>query len=85
MEPVHFLKDLLTVFAVAAIVVFFAQRIRLPSVVGLLAAGVLVGPHGLSLVREVKTVETLAEIGVVVLLFAVGLEFSLPRLVGMGG
>lgn len=84
MEPVHFLKDLLTVFAVAAVVVLLAQRMRLPSVVGLLTAGVLVGPHGLSWVHEVETVETLAEIGVVVLLFAVGLEFSLPRLVGMG-
>lgn len=84
MDHVHFLADLLSVFAVAAVVVLVAQRARVPSVVGLLAAGVLVGPHGLSLVRDIKTVETLAEIGVVVLLFAVGLEFSLPRLVGLG-
>ena len=84
MDHVHFLADLLSVFAVAAVVVLVTQRARIPSVVGLLAAGVLVGPHALSLVHDIKTVETLAEIGVVVLLFAVGLEFSLPRLVGMG-
>ncbi|MCI0681105.1 MAG: cation:proton antiporter [Gemmataceae bacterium] len=84
MEPFDFLRDLLIVFAVAAGVVFVFQRIRVPSVVGLLVAGVLIGPYGLSLIHETERVETLAEIGVVVLLFAVGLEFSLPRLVGMG-
>ncbi len=84
MEPLDFLRDLLVVFAVAAAVVFLFQRLRVPPVVGLLVAGVLTGPHGLGLIQDVHRVETLAEIGVVVLLFAVGLEFSLPRLVGMG-
>ena len=77
------LVDLVVVFAVAAAVVFAFGRARVPSVVGLLVAGVLVGPYGLSLVSDVKVVEVLAEIGVVVLLFTVGLEFSLARLVGM--
>ncbi|MFN4258838.1 MAG: cation:proton antiporter [Gemmataceae bacterium] len=84
MEPLDFLRDLLIVFAVASVGVFVFQQLRLPSVVGLLAAGMLAGPHGLSLIHEAERVETLAEVGVVVLLFAVGLEFSLPRLVGMG-
>jgi CPA2 family monovalent cation:H+ antiporter-2 len=84
MEAFGFLGDLLIVFAVAAAVVFLFQRLRVPSVVGLLVAGVLIGPYGLSLIHETERVRTLAEIGVVVLLFAVGLEFSLPRLVGMG-
>ena len=78
-----FLTDLVIVFAVATVVVFLFGRARVPSVVGLLVAGVLVGPYGLSLVSDVEVVETLAEIGVVVLLFTVGLEFSLSRLVVM--
>ncbi|RLS79541.1 MAG: hypothetical protein DWI03_01410, partial [Planctomycetota bacterium] len=78
-----FLSDLLVVFAVATAVVFAFGQARVPSVVGLLVAGVLVGPYGLSLVSDVKVVELLAEIGVVVLLFTVGLEFSMSRLVAM--
>ena len=78
-----FLADLVIVFAVAAAVVFAFGLLRLPSVVGLLVAGVLVGPYGLSLVSDLHVVEVLAEIGVVVLLFTVGLEFSLSRLIIM--
>ncbi|MFM7245006.1 MAG: cation:proton antiporter [Planctomycetaceae bacterium] len=77
------LTDLVIVFAVAAAVVFAVGRLRVPSVVGLLVAGVLVGPYGLSLVSDLHVVEVLAEIGVVVLLFTVGLEFSLSRLLVM--
>jgi CPA2 family monovalent cation:H+ antiporter-2 len=78
-----FLSDLLVVFAVTAVVVFACGRARVPSVVGLLASGVLVGPYGLSLVADIDSVNTLAEVGVVVLLFTVGLEISLSRLVVM--
>jgi CPA2 family monovalent cation:H+ antiporter-2 len=78
-----FLTDLVIVFAVAAAVVFAFGRLRIPSVVGLLVSGVLVGPYGLSLVSDLHVVEVLAEIGVVVLLFTVGLEFSLSRLLVM--
>jgi monovalent cation:H+ antiporter-2, CPA2 family len=78
-----FLADLLVVFAVTAVVVFAFGHFRLPSVVGLLVSGVLVGPYGLSLVADVETVKLLAEIGVIVLLFTVGLEFSMSRLIVM--
>lgn len=78
-----FLSDLLIVFAVTAAVVFVFGRARVPSVVGLLVSGVLVGPYGLSLVADVESVELLAEIGVIVLLFTVGLEFSTSRLMVM--
>jgi len=77
------LTDIVIVFAVAAAVVFAFGRLRVPSVVGLLVAGVLVGPYGLSLVSDVHVVEVLAEVGVVVLLFTVGLEFSLSRVLVM--
>lgn len=80
MEEFALLGDLVIVFAVAGSAIFLFQHLRIPSVVGLLVAGVLVGPYGLSLVSEVERVHLLAEIGVVVLLFTVGLDFSLSRL-----
>ncbi|MGE3803523.1 MAG: cation:proton antiporter [Gemmataceae bacterium] len=83
MEQLDFLVDLLVVFAVTGVAVFLFQLLRLPSVVGLLVAGVLMGPTGFSLVDEVERVRLLAEIGVVVLLFTVGLEFSLSKLWAM--
>lgn len=83
MEELEILEDLLIVYVVSGLVVFLFHRVRVPSVVGLLVAGVVVGPYGLGLVGEVEQVKLLAEVGIVVLLFAVGLEFSLSRLLSM--
>ena len=79
----NFLKDLLIVFALGGIVVYALRSIRLPPIVGLLIAGATMGPHGFSLIEDVHRVEVLAEIGVVLLLFTVGLEFSLGQLLQM--
>lgn len=86
------LLDMVIIFALAAVVVGLFQRIKVPPVVGFLLTGVLAGPHGLGLVSEVHQVEVLAEIGIILLLFTIGLEFStaqlkqmrLPALVGGG-
>ena len=56
------------------------SRVKLPTVAGLLLAGALAGPHGLGLVHSIHDIEMLAEVGVVLLLFTIGLEFSLARL-----
>lgn len=80
MEEYGLLRDLLAVFVIAGVVVYLLHKLRVPAVVGLLLAGVVVGPHGLKVIRDIHSVELLAEIGVVVLLFTVGLEFSLSRL-----
>ena len=77
------LKDLLIAFGIGGVVVFALRPLRVPSLVGLLVAGAVIGPHGLGLVSDPERVELLAEIGVVLLLFTVGLEFSLAQLVGM--
>lgn len=74
------LRDVTLVFALAAGVLFVSHRLRLPIVVGLLATGILAGPSGLGLVRPHGEVELLAELGVVLLLFTIGLEFSLAEL-----
>jgi CPA2 family monovalent cation:H+ antiporter-2 len=75
-----FPSDLAVIFLVAVAVVGALGRIGAPPVVGYLVAGVLVGPSGLALVKDTRSVETLAELGVALLLFAIGLEFSRVRL-----
>jgi monovalent cation:H+ antiporter-2, CPA2 family len=79
----NFLKDLLIVFALGGLVVYALRAIKLPPIVGLLVAGAAMGPHGFSLIEDVHRVEVLAEVGVVLLLFTVGLEFSLGQLLAM--
>jgi CPA2 family monovalent cation:H+ antiporter-2 len=74
------LKDIIIIFALSIAVVFVFARLRLPAVVGFLLTGVLVGPYGLGLIGAVREVEILAEIGVVLLLFTIGIEFSLKNL-----
>lgn len=80
MSEVHILRDVLIIFSISVLVVFVFQKLRLPAVAGFLVAGTLMGPHGLNLISDRHQVETLAEIGVVLLLFTIGLETSLSRL-----
>ncbi|HEX4935404.1 MAG TPA: cation:proton antiporter [Gemmatimonadaceae bacterium] len=84
MHGIPLLRDLVILVAVAVPVVVLAYRLRIPSVVGFLVSGIAIGPTALGLVRDVASVQSLAEIGVVLLLFAVGLELSLSRIVKMG-
>ena len=70
--------------AVAIPVVALAQRFRIPSVVGFLATGVLIGPHALALIHDLEAVQRLAEIGVILLLFVIGLQLSLSRIIALG-
>jgi CPA2 family monovalent cation:H+ antiporter-2 len=77
---VTLLIDLIKVLALAAVVLLLCSRIRVPALIGLLLTGVLCGPNSLALVRDPHMVEILAEIGVVLLLFTIGLEFSLSQL-----
>mgnify|MGYP001003019496 CR=1 FL=1 len=70
------LGDLLVIFAVSTVVVFIFHQFRLPSIAGFLVAGALIGPHGLHLIPDASQVQALAEIGIVLLLFTIGIEFS---------
>jgi CPA2 family monovalent cation:H+ antiporter-2 len=74
------LADIIIILGLSAFILFLCQRLRLPAIVGFLLAGVLAGPHGLSLVSAVQEVEAIAEIGIVLLLFTIGIEFSLETL-----
>ncbi len=60
---------------------FFWAKLKAPSVVGFLVAGILVGPYSLNLVTDIHTVERVAELGIVLLLFTIGLEFSVKNLI----
>jgi monovalent cation:H+ antiporter-2, CPA2 family len=83
MDEQHLLQTTLVILAAAVVVVPLFRRIRVTPVLGYLFAGVVIGPHALGLVQDVDAVETLAEFGVVFLLFAIGLELSLDRLLAM--
>jgi CPA2 family monovalent cation:H+ antiporter-2 len=74
------LKDIVIIFGLSIVVIFICHRIRVPVIVGFLLTGILAGPHGLELVKSVHEVEILAEVGVVLLLFTIGMEFSLKNL-----
>jgi len=74
------LKDIIIIFGLAIIVIYLCQKLKIPSVIGLLITGVLAGPNGLGLVKGVHNVETLAELGIILLLFTIGIEFSLGKL-----
>ncbi|MEJ2696108.1 MAG: cation:proton antiporter [Candidatus Sulfobium sp.] len=79
----EFLGSLVIILGVSAVVVFLLHRLRIPSVAGFLIAGTIVGPGGIRLVSDVYAVEVLAEAGVILLLFTIGIEFSISRLLRM--
>jgi len=74
------LNDIVIIFALSIAILFICHRLRVPTIVGFLLTGILAGPYGLGLVKEVQKLEILAELGVVLLLFTIGIEFSLGRL-----
>lgn len=76
----YLLNDILVIFGLSALVLYLCHRAGIPVIVGYLLTGMIAGPYGLSLVHEIDTVQVLAEIGVVLLLFTIGLEFSFRNL-----
>ncbi|MBF0625932.1 MAG: cation:proton antiporter [Magnetococcales bacterium] len=77
------LIELMVVFSLSVGVVYLCHRSGIAPILGFLITGAMAGPHGFSLVSSVKEVELLAEIGVMLLLFTIGLELSLNKLVEM--
>ncbi|HEV2670841.1 MAG TPA: cation:proton antiporter [Gemmatimonadales bacterium] len=85
MEQLHILRDLAVIFSGSLLVVLVFYRFKLPALPGFIVAGILLGPNALGLVSDPHDVEGLAEVGVILLLFTIGIEFSLSRLKEMGG
>ena len=74
------LNEIVIIFGLSIAILFICHRLRMPTIVGFLLTGILAGPYGLGLIKAVHEVEILAEVGVVLLLFTIGIEFSLGRL-----
>jgi CPA2 family monovalent cation:H+ antiporter-2 len=77
------LQDILILLGFSVIVVFILQRFHLPSILGFIITGIIIGPYGLSLINAVDEVEIISEIGVILLLFVIGMELSLKQLASM--
>ena len=84
MHDLAVLRNLALIVGLAIPVAALAHRLRVPTLVGFLLVGVAIGPHGAGLIPEPAAVAALAEIGVVLLLFAIGLELSLSQVLGWG-
>ena len=84
MHDLDVLRNLALIVGLAIPVAALAHRLRVPTLVGFLLVGVAIGPHGAAFIPEPDAVAALAEIGVVLLLFEIGLELSLSQVLGWG-
>jgi CPA2 family monovalent cation:H+ antiporter-2 len=75
-----FLNELVALFLVSVLIAYLSYRIKLVPIAGFLIAGVIIGPNALGLVQDQELVDMLAEIGIILLLFSIGIEFSLKKL-----
>ncbi|BAV34497.1 potassium transporter [Sulfuricaulis limicola] len=82
MEPIGF-HSILILLGVAVVLVALFRYLRLPQILAYLSAGIVVGPYGMGWIPDTEGTRTLAEFGLVFLMFTVGLEFSLPKLIAM--
>lgn len=74
------LRDVVIILGLSLVILFLFKRFRLPNVLGFIVAGIVGGPYGLSLIKEVHDVEVLSELGIIFLLFIIGIELSLKTL-----
>ncbi|MFN3076746.1 MAG: cation:proton antiporter, partial [Alphaproteobacteria bacterium] len=85
MSSPHYLQEVLILLLAAVVFVPLFERLHLGSVPGYLAAGMFIGPSGFQLVADIEAVRTLADLGVVFLMFTIGLDLTIERLRSIGG
>lgn len=78
--PPAFFSEIAVLIVATAVVAYVCQRLGIMPIVSFLVTGALIGPHALGLVRDEVLIEAAAELGVVLLLFTIGIEFSLAKL-----
>jgi len=78
------ITELAVVFIFSLLGLIAAVRLRLPPIIGILLAGALVGPNALALVKNSDLIAGFSEIGAILLLFAIGIEFSLNKIMKFG-
>lgn len=81
MQQYSFIKDIVIILLVSLPIIWFFKRINIPSILGFLAAGMIIGPYGFKFISDIHDIEVMAEIGVILLLFTIGLEVSFGTLV----
>lgn len=77
------LKSVVIILGISVGVVFLLGKLRIPSVIGFIISGLIVGPYGVNLITDLHSIEILAEIGVILLMFTLGIEFSISELFSM--
>src|SRR5690348_10063473 len=87
MHTIAFLQDLAVEMIAAGLVTILFHQFKQPVVLGYILAGFIIGPHTppFSLITSEESINTLAEVGVILLMFSLGLEFSLRKLRKVGG
>ena len=78
-----YLLDIIIIFAAAVAIIAIGNRFKIPGIVGFIVTGMVIGPYGLGLIQDVTIVDALAEIGIIFLLFAIGMQFSFRSLYEM--
>ncbi|MFY8160615.1 MAG: cation:proton antiporter [Candidatus Kapaibacteriota bacterium] len=77
---IPFINEVVLIFGIAILVVYLFSKLNFPAIIGFLITGVVAGPYGLKLSSDIEQVQILAEIGVIFILFSIGLEVSLRKL-----
>ncbi|MCW8812358.1 MAG: cation:proton antiporter [Chlorobium sp.] len=77
------IKDIVVILLVSIPIILLFNKLKLPSIAGFLIAGMIIGPFGFKLIANIDEINIMAEIGVILLLFTIGLEFSLKELAKM--
>ena len=75
------LRDIVIIFAFATAVNYLFTKFRIPTIIGYLLTGIVAGPSMLAIIQSPHEIEFMAEIGIILLMFTIGLEFSLNHLI----
>ncbi len=83
MQELLVIQDIVVILLVSLPIIFLFKRLNIPSIVGFLIAGMIIGPHGFRLINDSDSINAMAQMGVIALLFTIGLEISFKDLARM--
>ncbi len=83
MQQYVIIKEIVIILLVSIPIIFLFKKINIPSILGFLVTGMIIGPYGFKLISNLHDIEVMAEIGVILLMFTIGLEVSLGKLLRM--
>lgn len=76
----HILLDIVIILFSAIVIILISSRLRIPSVVGFLLTGMIIGPYSAGFIKDTHDIEIFAEIGIMLMMFIIGIEFSIKKL-----